>query len=144
MRCTRSPACVRLFLLARLSSGLGDRCRHPHSVIAIAVCNEISPSNIADIHGHYSVAICALADAHKLGNGLRLQWIGDMTPLNAVSFWNPPWCCLANRMKQPSTFRVHLLRRIGFATCRSRKMQSIRNMAQRWKLVLLRWGRQTR
>ena len=29
MRCTRSPACVRFFLLARLSSGLGDRCRYP-------------------------------------------------------------------------------------------------------------------
>ena len=29
MRCTRSPACVRLFLLARLSSGLGDRGRYP-------------------------------------------------------------------------------------------------------------------
>jgi len=28
MRCTRSPACVRFFLLARLSSGLGDRCRY--------------------------------------------------------------------------------------------------------------------
>ena len=29
MRCTRSPACVRFFLLARLSSGLGDRGRYP-------------------------------------------------------------------------------------------------------------------
>ena len=29
MRCTRSSACVRVFLLARLSSGLGDRCRYP-------------------------------------------------------------------------------------------------------------------
>ena len=29
MRCTRSPACVRFFLLARSSSGLGDRCRYP-------------------------------------------------------------------------------------------------------------------
>ena len=28
MRCTRSPACVRFFLLAGLSSGLGDRCRY--------------------------------------------------------------------------------------------------------------------
>ena len=28
MRCTRSPACVRVFLLARSSSGLGDRCRY--------------------------------------------------------------------------------------------------------------------
>ena len=28
MRCTRSPACVRFFLLARSSSGLGDRCRY--------------------------------------------------------------------------------------------------------------------
>ena len=29
MRCTRSPACVRIFLLARLPSGLGDRGRYP-------------------------------------------------------------------------------------------------------------------
>ena len=29
MRCTRSPACVRVFLLARLISGLGDRGRYP-------------------------------------------------------------------------------------------------------------------
>ena len=28
MRCTRSPACMRFFLLARLSSGLGDRGRY--------------------------------------------------------------------------------------------------------------------
>ena len=28
MRCTRSPACVRIFLLARSSSGLGDRGRY--------------------------------------------------------------------------------------------------------------------
>jgi hypothetical protein len=36
MRCTRSPACVCLFLLARLSSGLGDRCRYPHPTKIIA------------------------------------------------------------------------------------------------------------
>ena len=35
MRCTRSPACVRFFLLARLSSGLGDRCRYPTQALAI-------------------------------------------------------------------------------------------------------------
>ena len=29
MRCTRSPACVCVFLLAGLSSGLGDRGRYP-------------------------------------------------------------------------------------------------------------------
>ena len=33
MRCTRSPACVWFFLLARSPSGLGDRCRYPACVL---------------------------------------------------------------------------------------------------------------
>ena len=39
MRCTRSPACVCLFLLARLSSGLGDRCRY----LALSVAENTNP-----------------------------------------------------------------------------------------------------
>ena len=54
MRCTRSPACVRIFLLARLSSGPGDRCRyhasssHPKSVVAF-VQNPYSSSPETDV-----------------------------------------------------------------------------------------------
>ena len=33
MRCTRSPACVRFFLLVRFPSGLGDRCRYQAGVL---------------------------------------------------------------------------------------------------------------
>ena len=46
MRCTRSPACVCLFLLARLSSGLGDRCRYPASEIILSTKDNRSATQL--------------------------------------------------------------------------------------------------